>query len=933
MMRDASLMTTLRLEFGVLGPVELRRDGVPVPAGGPKQRALLAYLVLNARSAVPIDTLVDALWEAPPKSARKIVQIYLSRLQRLLEADVLSNERGHYGLEVEDEQIDLGRFQRLVRDGERGLRGGEPAAAARRLRAALGLWRGHALADLAGEPFVTIERARLEELRVGALERRIDADLATGEHTVVAELEGLVAQHPLREHLRAQLMLALYRAGRQAEALEVYRTARKLLIEELGVEPGGELKRLEHAILVQDPTLDVTPPTEVQRRPSLPSPPAPLIGRESELAEARILLARPSGRLLTVTGAPGAGKTRLALELAVMAAPEFTDGAVFVDLAPIADPALLPSAIAQALGVPEGEESVLRSVQRFLGEREVLVVLDNFEHLLPAAPVLSEVLSAAPGLKLLVTSRAVLRLRAEQEFRLEPLELESAVDLFVERARSVEPSFRLTEENRAAVADICGRVDRLPLALELAAAHIRLLGVHELATRLGRPLRLLGDGARDLPPRQRTLRATIDWSYRLLGASEKRLFTALTVFVGGWTLEAAEAVCGGRRIPVEEVLDSLVGKSLVRRQGDEEGRFSMLETIREYALELLARRADEDDLRRRHADWYVGLAERSDLTLTGPSQAVALERLAAEHGNLRAAFEFTLVQEPGLALRLAVALRGFWYVRGYMSEGRQMTDAAIRAAGKAASPLLVRALTEAGVFAAEQGDLETARASFEHAIAASRAIGMEEGVASNLTNLGNLALIGARHDEAARLFEEAADLHERLGRERARGIALRSLGFVAQLQGKLERAETLHRESVEIARRREDLDELSRSLRRLGETRLAAGQADRAEPLLRESLGLAYRLRDAQALAGALSAYAALLTGAGAARDSAILLGAADAVREASGVPEPASEAAWHAERVERTRAQVGPDEFELLLEHGRHLPIEDALALVATPA
>ncbi len=508
-------------------------------------------------------------------------------------------------LRVEPDELDLYRFRELL--------------AQDRQREALALWRGPALADLAFEDFAQSEIARLEELRLSAMEGRFEHELADGRHAeLVGELAAAVRAHPLRERLAGQLMLALYRSGRQAEALDAYRDARTTLVEELGLEPGEELSELQRRILVHDPALDFT---RNSRRTELPASVTSFVGRRRELEEVRALVARPGVRLLTLTGAGGTGKTRLALEVARGVAGEFADGARFVPLAAVAKPELVPAGIAEALGLQQNRgQSIEDALKAFLADRELLLVLDNLEHLLEATPLATELLAAAPELTILATSRTHLNLYGETEYAVPPLSArEDAVTLFADRAAAVRPDFAVTD----VVAEICARLDGLPLAIELAAARVRTLAPAEILARLERRLELLAGGPRDVPARQRTLRDTLLWSYDLLAPVDQRLFARLAVFAGGWPLAAADGVCcGDLEVGAAAGLQSLAEKNLVLPEAD--GRFGMLETIRELAGERLTAGGEEPAIRGAHAHWYLAMAEEGGPNRRGAERAAWL---------------------------------------------------------------------------------------------------------------------------------------------------------------------------------------------------------------------------------------------------------------------------------------------------------------------
>jgi predicted ATPase len=697
---------------------------------------------------------------------------------------------------------------------------------------------------------------------------------------VIAELEALVAANPYRERLQGQLMLALYRSGRQAEALEAFRRARHALVEDLGLDPGRELQRLEAAILTQDPGLDLAsapaPPAPAPRPPvGLPVPANPLLGRDDDLEEAADLLAEPHVRLLTLTGPGGIGKTRLALELAQFAESRFADGARFVALGAVADAERVVPTIAQALGLQESE-----APEALLAGRELLLVLDNFEQVLPAAPELTRVLSTAPASKLVVTSRAALRVNGEHEFAVPPLGPSPAAELFVGRARALNPRLEIDEDDLALIERICNRLDGLPLAIELAAARTKVLSASAILDRLEHRLDLLSAGPRDAPARQQTLRAAIGWSYDLLEEPDRELFSALGVFAGGWSLEMAEAVGG---LAALDGIANLVDQSLVTRTGT---RFSMLENVREYALERLEKTGEIDEVRRRHAEAFADAVADGERGLAGPEAAFWLQHLDADRENVRAAIAYSLEHgDPEIALRICAGVYRYWIARGNLREGRQFTNLAL--AGAVGDPeVRMSALNGAGVMAGEQGDFDAARASFDEMLELARETGSLDREAVVGSNLANLAIYEGDHAEAILRYEQSAKILRDLGDERGLSLVMQNLGLAHAGAGNREKAIDYLSQSVTIARRAGDPVHLSSALRSLGRIEV---QEPSGRALLREALEIARDLGDHPGIIEILETLAA----AADPRTGAMLIGAAGALRAQAGAMRQPDDAAW----------------------------------------
>jgi predicted ATPase/DNA-binding SARP family transcriptional activator len=793
-----------QLLFRLLGPLEVEGEAGPFAVVGRKQRVLLGLLLLHAGEVVSSDRLVDELWgERPPATAATSLRNLVAQLRRRLGAETIVTRAPGYLLRVEPEQLDRARFERLIAEA----RGAEPRERAMLLREALMLWRGPPLADLSFERFAQPEIQRLEELRLEALEERIEAELAEGQGgELVAELEALVAEQPLRERLRGQLMLALYRSGRQAEALDAYQTARRMLVEELGVEPSPALQELQGAILRQEPGLAPAPRPEARTR--LPAQPTPFLGRTRELAEVVALLQRADVRLLTLSGAGGSGKTRLALRAAAEVAADYRDGVWWVPLAGLRDPALVPATIAQALNIKHEEQLAAR-----VGDQRLLLLLDNCEHLLASAPALGELLSLCPNLNVLATSREPIHLAAEREYRVPTLRESEAVELFRQRAYAAQPE--------DAVLTICRRLDCLPLAVELAAARTKLLPPKALLQRLDKAVPLLTGGPRDAPERQRTLEATIAWSYDLLNESEQRLFANLAVFPGGCTLEVAEQVAQADL----DVLQSLVDKNLLRCS---EQRFWMLETIREYATTRLEDDGDKN-VWRRHAEYFLTAAE------------VALERqrvpeLIPERDNLRAALRWsTGVGDSDLSLRLAMACAPvFWYLNP--AEGRRWLELTLRARSRRTSPeLRADALYRLGYLANDGGDHAAAAHYLRQSVAESRACGDRRLLAEALIELSSATWAEAPESiaEARALVEEAHGIYEALADLEGIALALRQLGELNREAGDLRAARRL----LERALSMQPIERVAAAIvHALGDVALDEHNFGRAESCYRESL-------------------------------------------------------------------------------------------------
>jgi predicted ATPase/DNA-binding SARP family transcriptional activator len=1092
------------VDFRLLGRLEARADGVDVAPTRAQRRTLLAFLLLHADRVVATDELVEGLWNGrAPATAQTALQGHVSALRKALGADRIATESPGYRLGLlEGDELDIRRVDAIAADAGAGGR----LARLQDLREAIALFRGEPLAEFRYHAFAAEESARLAALRLALEEEQIELELEYGRYEeAVPELDRLIAENPFREDLRAQLMLALYRAGRQADALRAYQEARAVMVDELGIDPSLALRRLERQILEQDPELapsdDFAPLHQsetrepagivtflfsdahgsaaalaravsgrhggfevetdrgfvvafarardavaaaagIQRTTSddarvaigihsaeavpagagyagpgirgaadlwsaahpgqillsqatrdllretrsaepdvvdlgshrlrdlmaaqrvfqlsvaelddefpplrsleshttnLPLQTTPLVGREQEIQEVAELLRRPQTRIVSLTGTGGTGKTRLGLHVAAELLDEFPDGVLFVALAPLSDPGLVLPTIAQTLGVPGKNGEDLAAHVR---DRRLLLVLDNFEHVIEAAPLVGAVTGSGSAAKVLVTTRAPLRLAGEQVYPVSPLEVPEGHDdlerllrcesvaLFASRSRSVRPDFVITAANARAVAEVCKALEGLPLAIELAATRVAVLPPATMLERLDDRLQLLKGGVRDAPERQRTIRATIDWSYDLLEPEQQRLFMRLAVFAGGFTLGAAENVCGAG-LDVVDALASLTENALVRLGGtDEEPRFAMLETIRAYAAERLEESGGAEELRRRHAEHFLAFAEEAEPHLRG-SPGDWLDRMDDEHDNFRAALDrLEASGETERNLRLAGALWRFWYLRGHLAEGRRRLETALLA-DEQPTAARAKALNGAAVMAVNLGDLATAGLRAEEGVALHRALGDRWGAAYAGFMLGNVRSIEGADTAAQELFEESVQAFRELDDEHSALLVSRGLVATYEALGDRPRARALSEDNLRRARETHNERIEASTLGVLATIALEEGRVSEAASMLKTSLRIHDRLGDSLDTAVDLARFSVVLARQGKGLTAARLLASLGAAGDDIGFRRAAVEELGH-EALAIARERVDEAALHEASEEGRTLTVPEAVALALASA
>jgi predicted ATPase/DNA-binding SARP family transcriptional activator/Tfp pilus assembly protein PilF len=1007
-----------------------------------KAAGLLAFLAYHPGRRHPRDQLIALFWpDTDVAKARHSLSQALTFLRRDLGgSDISGNallltDRTTVRLNADVVATDVAEFREAIAAAGRATELSERRGL---LTRAVELYRAPLL-DGFCDDWVLQERGALAELYFDALRQLLGVLEGEGRfETAIGYARRGVGLDPLREETHRDLMRVLAASGQPEAALRQYREVERRLCEELETRPSAatralasRIRRIAEETLPSRPALPRARQRAATRRrpnpapqrsasdliqsPSLPVPLTQFFGRQDEMSRLRVLLsdrnhANTRAHLVTLTGPGGSGKTRLAIEIAAGLRDTFTDGVCFVSLAPIRNPELVLPMIARTLGVRENAgRPLLQILKERLRDRRLLLLLDNFEHVVSAAPEIADLLASCPRLGVLVTSRMRLNLRGEHSIPVPPLEaphsdcfegkatnrlnarrLEAlassqypAVALFLERAREVNPSFVLTDENAPAVAMICRRLDGLPLALELAAAHLRVLPLQALLERLtgrdtsarnggrrssGSTLQMLTGGARDLPARQQTLQDTIAWSYDLLAEQEKTLFHRLAVFAGSWSIETAEAICAESE-PIFDALLALADRSLVMRQeGEGQTRYRMLETIREFALDRLAQSGEEATIRDRHARFFTSLAEEAEAAQCSSEWVDEWpDRLERDLDNIRGALAW--LGERGDAeaeLRLALALGRFWGEAGRCSEGRDCFLRALARPG-AAPPTAARswALYAAGTLSLTLGDYTPARRLFEEALIVSRAAGEKPALAVTFNNYGLLARDGGDYATARRLFEEALAVNRETGDRKSQAPNLCNLahtllgegdyaqakrlyeeadaidrefggwgdafwgpGVVALKQGDDATARRILEEALERARAVRHQPTMAEVLRHLAQLACRQGEYAQAQAYLEEGLTLSQSLEHLRAIVYSLQAFAALAVAQSEPERAARLFGAADAILASMGTALSPTDRAEHDNHVSTTRAQLDEAAFAAAWEEGNALTTEEAIEL-----
>lgn len=938
------------LRISLLGGLRISTDEMPIEGfTSAKTLALLCYLATTGRPHLR-GSLAALLWGSMPEErAMGSLRRSLHNLRQLVPDYLYASRREVAFRHDKPYWLDVEVFTSAVE--------GVPLASVspRVLAAALDLYEGDFLAGFSlrdapeFEEWMIMQGERLRQMALHGFSVLAAKCTDEGDYDAAIRYSGRLLQiEPWQEEGHRQMMTVLALSGRRSAALTQYETFRRMLADELGDEPSPETAQLAEQIragtlarlrIETRQPKPIVSQVESHPKPSLPAALTSLIGREREVEAICDLLARPGTRLVTLTGPGGTGKTRLALAVADSLESSFTDNAAFVSLDAVREPDLVASTIASGLGIREAaDEPLLDVLKTYLRTKNLLLVLDNFEQIIEAASLVTELLSTAPGLTVLVTSRERLHVYGEHEFPVPPLSLSDAgedkpvakivqspaVRLFIERARATRYDFALRDEDVPNLAAICRHLDGLPLAIELAAARVRDFSPLDLLMNLSRArLRMLEDGPRDTVPRQRTLRDTIAWSYNLLIPDQQRLFYRLAVFADGWTQDGAAVVCSpATSVEALQGLTSLVDKNLLRRDGMV--RFRMLETIRQYAEERLEASGEADALRQRHAEYYLALTEAAEPQLTGADQVMWLNRLETELNNLRAALGWLLDREQGeLALRMTGALQRFWDHHSHFEEGRRWLEAALTQGEGAPAGVRASALLAAGVLSVEQSDYEHGETFLEKSLALYRKLEDGYGTAFSLNALGTIAYCSGEYDWAKVHFEDAMVLLREVGDRDGIAALLAQIGYTALLEHNYDQAVERFEESLELYRQLGSELGSGRVLNLLGRALLEQGDHARAKALFREGLQLHSKVGNRSYIAECLEGLAASAQAERAAR----LWGAAEALRAGISIPIPAVDRPYIERHIESKRALLDEGSWRSAWKEGGTMPLEQVIS------